>query len=121
MQVKKILAVRTDRFGEFLLNIPAFHALKIKYPGAKLSLLVNPYLRELAEAIEGVDRVITWENKKHGFFELLKFSFGLRKDNFDLCVIFNPSKEINIAAFLAGIPVRVGYNHKAAIFLTHKM
>ncbi len=121
MAIKKILAVRNDRFGEFLLNIPAFRALKKSYAGAKLTLLVSPYVRELAGCIDFVDEVISWENTRHKFSRIYRLSRELKAGNFDLCVIFNPSKELNIIAFLAGIPIRAGYNRKWAFLLTHKM
>jgi heptosyltransferase-2 len=120
MAIKKILAVRNDRFGEFLLNIPAFRALKKSYAGAKLTLLVNPYVQELARCIDFVDEVITWENTRHKFSQIYRFSRELKAKDFDLCVIFNPSKELNIISFLAGIPIRIGYNRKWAFLLTKK-
>jgi heptosyltransferase-2 len=121
MKIKRILVVRNDRFGEFLLNIPAFRALKIKFPQAKISLIANPYVRELAECIDCIDEVIPWENKKHSLKELLLFSNNLRKKKFSLCVIFNPAKEFNLISFLAGIPMRVGYARKWGFLLTHKI
>jgi len=119
--IKKILAVRTDRFGEFLLIIPALRALKEKYPKARITLVVDPYVKELAECIAVTDEVITWKNRRHKFGEILRFSTELGKGKFDLCVIFNPSKEFNIISFLAGIPIRLGYARKLGILLTHKM
>lgn len=121
MVIKKILAVRNDRFGEFLLNIPALRALKKSYAGAKLTLLVNPYVQELTRCIDFVDEIITWENIRHKFSEIYKFGKELKAKKFDLCLIFNPSKESNIISFLARIPIRVGYNRKWAFLLTHRM
>lgn len=121
MEVRKILAVRNDRFGEFLLNIPAFRALKQTFLQAKLTLVVNPSVQELAKYVEYVDEVIVWENKKHKIGEIIAFSSELRKKKFDLCVIFNPSKEFNLISFLARIPIRVGYARKWGFLLTHKM
>lgn len=121
MGIKNILAVRNDRFGEFLLNIPAFRALKRSYADAKLTLLVSPYVRELATCIDFVDEVIAWENTRHKFSEIYRFSKELKARNFDLCLIFNPSKELNIISFFAGIPIRAGYDRKWGILLTHKM
>lgn len=121
MKINRILAVRNDRFGEFLLNIPALRALKRKYSAATLSLVVNPYTSELAGLIDVVDEVIIWENKKHKFSEILKFSQELKKKSFDLCIIFNPSKEFNLISFLAGIPLRVGYNRKWGFLLNRKI
>ena len=108
---KNILAIRNDRFGEFLLNIPALRALKELYPQAKLSLAVNSAVGELAGAVECIDHVVVWDEVKG----------NLRKHKFDLCVVLNPTKEAHWAVFWAGIPVRVGYDRKWGILLTHKL
>ena len=120
-RIKNILCVRNDRFGEFLLCIPALRALKESFPGSKLTLVADSYIEGLARQIEAVDNVLTWENKKHKFGEVLKFSRELKAGKFDLCVIFNPSKESNLISFLAGIAIRVGYDRKWGILLTHRM
>jgi ADP-heptose:LPS heptosyltransferase len=120
-QVRNIICFRNDRFGEFLLNIPAFRALKSGFPGAKLFLVVDPYVKELAERIACVDEVILWQNKKHNLWELLKFSAVLKRGKFGLSAAFNPSKEFNLAAFLAGIPLRVGYGRKLGFLLNRKL
>ncbi|MCK9433021.1 MAG: hypothetical protein M0R00_08695, partial [Candidatus Omnitrophica bacterium] len=62
--IKKILAVRSDRFGEFLLNIPAFRALKEAYPQAELTLAVSADLCQLAGAVECADKVVIWDQVK---------------------------------------------------------
>lgn len=121
MAINRILAVRNDRFGEFLLNIPALRALKESYASSELFLVVDPYVEELAKCIDFVDEVIIWPNKKRTFSEILKFSKELKDKKFDACVILNPSKEFNIISFLAGIPIRVGYARKLGFLLTHKM
>lgn len=121
MSVKNILAVRNDRFGEFLLNIPGFRALKRDFAGSRVTLAVHPYVHDLARCIEEVDDIMTWENRKHGFLQIFKFAGELKNKDFDLAVIFNPSKEMNIISFLAGIPKRCGYDRKWGFLLTHKM
>ncbi|HNW40193.1 MAG TPA: glycosyltransferase family 9 protein [Candidatus Omnitrophota bacterium] len=109
--IKNILAIRNDRFGEFLLNIPALRALKDKYPLAKITLAVSAQVYELAAAATCVDQVVVWDQIKR----------GLRKYRFDLGVVLNPTKEAHRSIFLAGIPVRVGYNRKWGFLLTHKL
>jgi heptosyltransferase-2 len=107
-----ILIIRNDRFGEFLLNIPAFRALKQSYPDAKLTLAVGSSVKDLAECIEYADQVVVWDDN---------FKRILRKQRFDVCIISNPTKEAHWAVFWAGIPIRVGYDRKWGILLTHKM
>jgi len=106
-----MLVIRNDRFGEFLLNIPAMRALKEAYPQAKLTLAVSREVVELAAAVECVDEVVVWDEVKG----------KLRKYKFDLCVILNPTKEAHWAVFWAGIPTRVGYDRKWGFLLTHKL
>jgi ADP-heptose:LPS heptosyltransferase len=115
-----ILVFRNDRFGEFLLNIPALRALKGSNPGCRLTLVVDPYVAALARRIEGVDEVIGRKNCRHGLREIFKFSKGLKAKKFDLCVALNPSKESHIIGFLAGIPVRLGYGRKWGFLLNIK-
>lgn len=115
--INKILAIRNDRFGEFLLNIPAFRELKQNYPNAKLTLAVDAPVQQLAGRIACVDEVMVWEGRKHTLAEIIKFASLLKKKKYNLCVIFNPSKESHIVSFLAGIPLRVGYNRKWGFLL----
>jgi len=109
--VKNILVVRSDRFGEFLLNIPAIRALKQAYPRAKLSIAVDSAVSELANVLDCVDQVLIWDKVKQ----------HLRKYRFNLCVILNPTKEAHWAVFWAGIHTRVGYDRKWGALLTHKI
>lgn len=120
-QVKNIICFRNDRFGEFLLNIPSFRALKKSFPGSKLTLMTDVYVRELGERVDSADEVICWENRKHNALAILSLAFELRRKDFQLSVAFNPSREFNIAAFLAGIPIRAGYDRKLGFLLTQRL
>jgi len=111
-KINNILAVRNDRFGEFLLNIPALRALKETYPGARLTVAVAPEVKELAECISFVDKVVIWGNA---------FKNNLKKEKFDVCVLLNPIKEAHWLSFWAGIPIRVGYDRKLGILLNRKI
>lgn len=110
-RIRNILVVRNDRFGEFLLNIPAIRALKETYPQARLTLAVSPGVYELAGLLDFVDKVLVWDLVKK----------NLKKHKFDICVILNPTKEANLRSFWAGIPWRAGYDRKWGFLLTHKL
>ncbi|MDD5594660.1 MAG: glycosyltransferase family 9 protein [Candidatus Omnitrophica bacterium] len=119
--VKNILVVRNDRFGEFLLNIPAFRALKETFKFAKLSAVVDPSVKDLAESLPYFDEVIPWGMQKHSAWEKISLLNLISGKKFDLSVILNPSKGFNLITYLARIPVRVGYDRKCAFLLTHKI
>lgn len=119
--ISKILAIRNDRFGEFLLNIPAFRELKQNYPDAKLTLVVDAPVQQLAGRITCIDEVIVWGGGKHTLVEIIKFASLLKEKKYNLCVIFNPRKESHIISFLAGIPLRAGYDRKWGFLLNCKI
>jgi ADP-heptose:LPS heptosyltransferase len=119
--INNIFVVCNDKLGEFLLIIPALRALKERFPGVNITIAVDLYAAELAEAIEYVNDVIIWEKRKHPLKELFKFSSRIRGRGFDLAVIFNPTFEAHWAVFLAKIPVRVGYKRENGFLLTHRM
>lgn len=119
--VRNILVVRNDRFGEFLLNIPAFRALKEVFINARLIAVIDPYVKELAQSIPFIDEIIEWARAKHSLITKLHFIELLRRRHIDIAIMLNPSKEFNIFTNLAGIPIRVGYDRKWGFLLTHKM
>lgn len=110
--IRNILLVRNDRFGEFLLNIPAIRALKETFLNSRITLAVDKSVVELAKMIGAVDEVVVWDDS------LRK---GLRKMKFDLFIALNPTKEAHWAAFIAGISIRLGYDRKWGFLLTHKL
>lgn len=119
--VKNILVVRNDRFGEFLLNIPALRALKETFSDARLITVVNASVKELAERVTVIDETIEWNQGKHALPEKVRFINLLKKKKIDIAVMLNPVKDFNIFTYFAGIPFRVGYNRKWGFLLTHKM
>ncbi len=119
--VKNILVVRNDRFGEFLLNIPVFRALKETFKSARLIAVVDPSVKELAERVSCIDEVIEWKQGRHTLSANAGFISLLKQNKINIAVILNPAKDFNIFTYLAGIPVRAGYNRKWGFLLTHRM
>lgn len=119
--IKNILVVRNDRFGEFLLNIPAFRALKETFVNARLIAVVSSSVKELAECVLPIDETIEWSHGGHPLKENLRLISLFKAKRIDMAIMLNPSKEFNILTLLAGIPIRVGYNRKWGFLLTHKM
>ena len=121
-KIKKILVIRTDRMGETLLNIPAIRALKSSF-GATIFVLANPALKELLVGFPEIDQIIPFEQglwNKSILFRL-RLLAQIRKSRFDLAVIFNPARRFHILTYLAGIPLRLGYDRKWGFLLTDKI
>jgi ADP-heptose:LPS heptosyltransferase len=56
--IRRVLVVRQDRLGDFILTIPAIAALGETYRDARLGVLVSPGVVPFAELVTGVDEVI---------------------------------------------------------------
>lgn len=114
----RLLFIRTDRLGETILNVPAMAALKAAFPRASLTALVHSDLAPLIRRLPIVDEVRCAPSLE-GWRAMWHFSRGLRKAHYDLAVVSNPRKDLHLAVWLAGIPVRVGYRRKWGGLLTH--
>ena len=121
LKPRGILLVRTDRIGELLLTTPAFGAVRESFPGAKITLLVKPSSSPVVEGNPCVDSIVRLDPGPDldSIAKRLRFIRFLGGSGFDMVIIFNPSKFFNVAVFLAGIPVRVGYDRKLGFLLTN--
>ncbi|MBI2104134.1 MAG: glycosyltransferase family 9 protein [Candidatus Omnitrophica bacterium] len=119
----RLLFIRTDRLGETLLALPAALALRAASPGAHLTLLVQPGLQPLLAGVPGIDEVLAYDETAppQWWRRALRLGRALRPRRFDAAVIANPKKELHLAVWLAGIPVRAGYGRKWGGLLTHRV
>lgn len=118
---KNILIVRTDRIGDFLLNIPLILNLKMSFPQSKITAIVSESIDDLTKNIPYVDEFIVFNSKFKNMLGKLRLVNLLMHKKFDLAIISNPSKEFNWIVYLSGIPNRVGYDRKSSFLLTHKI
>jgi lipopolysaccharide heptosyltransferase II len=118
-----ILIVRTDRIGDVILTTPAVAALRKAYPKARLSMLVAPLTRDLIAGHPDLHEVLVDDRKgiHRGLLGFLRLIRALRQRRFDMAIVFHTKKRTNSLCFFAGIPERVGYNHKLGFFLTQKI
>lgn len=62
--MRKILVVRNDKIGDFMLAWPSFAMLKKSLPDAQIDALVPAYTKPLAELCPWIDRVIVDDANK---------------------------------------------------------
>lgn len=116
--MRKILVVRNDRFGEFLLNIPVFRAVKETYPSSELHAAVAPGVSEIARAVPFIDKFQVWPAGDPSWRGKMNLMLRVRQEHFDAALVLNPSSFAHQVVFAAGIPVRIGYARKHAFLLT---
>lgn len=120
--VSRMLLIRTDRLGETLLNLPLAAVLKAAFPEASLTLLVQSDFVPLLSSVPWINRVMGCTQAPARWWRRAwQLGKALRAGQFDLAVVSNPRKDLHLAAWLAGIPWRVGYDRKWGGLLTHRV
>lgn len=115
----KILVVRNDKIGDFVLALPAFKAVKEAFPTSTVTALVPSYTKDIAEACEWIDEVIIDPKNKETKGEFAKAIAALHFDAV-LCLFSNTYNATLLRK--ARIPVRVAPATKWVQFLyTHTL
>jgi len=114
-----ILIVRLSAIGDIVFASPLVHALRRRYPGARISWLVQPESRALLEHHPELDQVIVWPR---GEWQALwqarrwralwravrEFRAGLRACRFDLALDVHSLLKSGLLTWLSGAPQRIG-------------
>ncbi len=119
---KNILVVRLDRMGDVVLSTPALAALRNAYPEARITFMVRPYVKDIADGNPSVNEVIIYD-KAMGLLGDIGFINRLRGKKFDLAVVLHPTFRTNWIMFLSGIPRRLGFDRarKMGVLLTDRI
>lgn len=121
----RVLVVRLDRIGDVALSFPAVAAIRQKFPNARITWLVRPAARELAERCPDSDEVIEYDyargGRHRGLSGTVRLVRQLKRRSFDLAFILHATVRSHLLTALAGIPYRAGYAAKGDFFLTHRI
>jgi ADP-heptose:LPS heptosyltransferase len=121
---RRILLVRTDRLGDVVLTLPAVHYLRERFPHAKVTLLVRPYVEPLLRCHDGLDSVLLYrpEAEHRGLLGHLRLARELRGENFSQAYLFHPRPELAFALRAAGIPEVVGTGYRwYSLLFSHRV
>ncbi len=119
---KKVLVIRNDKLGDFMLAYPSFAMLKITDPQIIVHTLVPQYTLEMAKNCEWIDEVIRDPGKDAGIGGLLALVSTLKREKYDAVITLFSTVRIGLVLFLAGIPMRIAPATKLAqIFYNKKL
>ena len=112
-QAGRILIRGTNWVGDAVMSLPAIRAVRGRYPDAHITLLAKPWVADLYGREPAIDEVIPYAWRP-GFRDVLgkcRQARGLR--GFDAAILLQNAWEAAAVAWLARIPVRVGYDRDA--------
>lgn len=114
----RLLIWKLSALGDVVLATPTLRAVRRQYPQAHLTLAVGRAAYEIVARCPYLDDVIIYEPRRHdrgwGAWDFLR---RLRARRFDLSLDLQNSRRTHLLAWLAGIPVRMGYRRKGGWLL----
>ena len=118
----RVLVIRNDKLGDFMLAWPALELLRRSLPGAHIAVLVPAYTAPLAEICPGVDEVILDPKAGGEWRNGLALAKSLRQGRFDAVIALFSRFDTGLAVWLAGIPSRYAPATKLAqVFYNHRI
>lgn len=110
----RILVVRNDKLGDFMLTWPAFARIRRSFPQARIIALVPAYTAPMAQLCPDIDEIVLDPGKEAGIDALVQ---ALRAARADALITLFSTGRVAIAAWRAGIPYRLAPATKLAQFL----
>jgi heptosyltransferase-2 len=109
--LERILVQATNWVGDAVMSLPALEALRARFPRAEIVVLAKPWVSELYWRHPAVNRQIVFKPASEhrgplGFARLVR---ELKEERFDAAVLLPNSFQTALIAWLARIPLRIGY------------
>ncbi len=119
--MKKILVIRNDKIGDFMLAWPAFAMLKQSQPNTEITALVPSYTKALAALCPSIDKVLVDCGKNADKLSKKALIADIKAQQFDASIcLFSDSYNAGLV-WKAGVPFRLApatkisqllYNHR---------
>jgi heptosyltransferase-2 len=117
-----ILIRGVNWIGDAVMTMPAIRAVRLARPGARISLVVKPWVAPLFEKDPAIDEVILYSDEFGGISGRIRLSRKLSKEGFCAALLLQNAFDAALIAALARIPYRVGYGRDGRRFLlTHSV
>lgn len=104
----KLAVFLPNWIGDVVMATPAFRALRERYPDAKIVGVCKPYVADVVAGSPWFDRLAFLDRKSPNRWPGL--AWKMRREAFDLAVLFPNSFRSGLVAWLAGTKRIVGFN-----------
>lgn len=104
---QRIALVRLSHLGDVVLALPLFHALRTRFPAARLAWVVQPEFAGLLEGLEGLERIVRFE-RRGGARAWLELKRELAQFGAELAVDAQGNWKSAMATLASGAARRVG-------------
>ena len=107
----KIMIRATNWIGDAIMALPALHAVRNRFPDAKISIVTRPFVSDLYREQRICDELIGYDTKgaHKGWGGREALAAELRSRKFDAALLLQNAFDAAWLAWRAGIPKRIGY------------
>lgn len=113
--IRKILLVRLDRLGDFVVSLPVIDNIRLAYPDAQIDALVCRNTAGLARMAQSLDSVVEYKD-----FITACHTIRLRHYDMVIDMLYDYTLKPALLAYLSGAALRLGFNHGfRGVFFTH--
>lgn len=120
--VARILVIRNDKLGDFMLAWPALAMLRAGLPSARIAVLVPAYTAPLAAVCPSINEVILDPREPGDWRNGRALARLLRNKEFDAVISLFSRFDTGLCVWSAGIPYRLAPATKLAqVFYNHRV
>jgi lipopolysaccharide heptosyltransferase II len=123
-RVRRILIRSNNWIGDVVMISPAMRAIREHFHQARIAMLAKRWVLEALRGNPLYDDLIEYdsEGEHRGLAGRLRLAGPLRRQHFDLAVLFQKAFDAAAIAVLAGARVRIGYaTDLRSALLTHRL
>lgn len=115
--MQRILIVQTAFIGDVILITPLIRAVKELYPAAAVDALVVPAAAKLLQNNPHLHDVLTYSKRQSPLRAMQTMISDLHARQYDMAISPHSSGRTHLILYLAGIPIRVGFDRGTLPFL----
>jgi heptosyltransferase II len=124
-QIKRVLVRATNWVGDAVMTLPALEAVRETFPSSTIAVLAKPWVAPIYEHHPATDRILVFHKGERAFSglgEVIQCIRMIRKNRFDLAILFQNAFEAALLTSLGGVRFRAGYaTDGRGLFLTHRI
>ena len=119
--IKRIVVRGTNWVGDAVMTVPALRALRELLPNAHITLATRSWSKGLFEGADFFDDLLIYDRER-GLMAPLQQAREWRRRGFDLAILFQNAFEAALIAWVARVPLRIGYaTQHRGFLLTHSL
>jgi heptosyltransferase-2 len=116
----RILIRATNWIGDAVMSLPAIRAVRSAYPAAHIAVLARPWVADLYARESSIDELLLYSVRAGWRDARAKWKLARSLSRFDAAILLQNAFEAAAVAWLARIPIRIGYDSDArGWLLTH--